>query len=244
MTLAKNSDLIVLFQDSFKLMAQHGIRRFVIAPLLINFLFFSLMLTISIHFFHQLQNWLIQLIPHWLHWLEWILWPLFLVFFFVIFIYTFNTFANIFAAPFNSLLSEKVEFYLTGNTLPAKNLKTQLLDLPRGMLRQCQVLLYYLPRAFCLLLLFFIPLVQVIAPFIWLLFSAWYLSLQYFDYPADNHQVSFTELKKILKTKRTSNLAFGIIVFILLSIPVINFICMPLAIIAATKIWAKELKIL
>ena len=56
--------------------------------------------------------------------------------------------------------------------------------------------LYFLLRAIPLLLLFFIPVVNIAAPFIWAAFGAWMLALQYLDYPLGNHGIDFSEQRR------------------------------------------------
>ena len=63
------------------------------------------------------------------------------------------------------------------------------------------------------------------------------MAIQYADYPFDNHKVSFAMMKKVLATKLGKNITFGMIVSFCTSIPVINFIIMPIAVCGATAAW-------
>ncbi len=88
----------------FRLLTKHGIKRFVIIPLIINIILFSTLMGGGFH----IVSYLVSFLPHWLHWLSWLLFPVVFATFSIVLIYTFTIAANIIGAPFNSLLSEKV----------------------------------------------------------------------------------------------------------------------------------------
>jgi CysZ protein len=85
-----------------------------------------------------------------------------------------------------------------------------------------------------LLILFVIPVVNVIAPLIWLVFSAWCVAVEYFGYPLENQGVLFPEQKQQLKTMRFDAVLFGGIVILGQSLPIFNVLISPTAVIAAT----------
>jgi CysZ protein len=226
--------------DGFRLITKPGIKRYVVIPLLINTGLFIGLFFVAKHFFHQLSIFIMGLLPPWLQWLHHILWIIFFIGFLLIILYTFVTIANIIAAPFNSLLAEKVKIYITGHTPEDKSFKDFINDIPRTIARQFAILGYFIPRAVVFLLLFFIPVAQIIAPFVWFLFNAWLMTLQYVDYPCDNERVSFADMRNMLEQKRMLSLSFGIGTLVLLMIPFLNFIVMPAAVAGATSFWLKE----
>jgi CysZ protein len=228
--------------DGVKLLTKPGIKKFVVMPLLLNILLFGGLLLLSSHYYHLLANWLNQHLPHWLAWLTWLLWLLFFAGFFIVFVYAFTTLSNLIAAPFNSLLSEKIEFYMTGEVQAGRSFSQNVADIPRVIFRQLGILWYYLPRALILLALFFIPVVQIVAAVFWFLFNAWFMTLQYVDYPADNHRVPLSTMRMKIKAKRLDSLGFGIGVLLLSMIPIVNFIVMPAAVAGATKLWVNKLR--
>ncbi|MBJ3815141.1 sulfate transporter CysZ [Shimwellia pseudoproteus] len=228
------------FSQGWKLIHQPGIRRFVILPLLINIL---LMGAAFWWLFTRLESWipsLLSLVPDWLQWLSYLLWPLAVISLFLIFGYFFSTIANWIAAPFNGLLAEQLEARLTGATPPDTGILDIMKDLPRIMKREWQKLTWYLPRAVVLLLLYFIPgLGQTLAPVIWFLFSAWMFSLQYADYPFDNHKVPFKTMRAALRERKMINMQFGTLVSLFTMIPVLNLFIMPVAVCGATAMWVE-----
>jgi CysZ protein len=224
----------------FRLIAQPGLRLFVIAPLAINILLFIGLFAVAKHFMVEFNAWFAHYLPHWLHWLSTVLWLLFFASFFLLLIYTFVTVANLVSAPFNSFLAEKVELHLTGKMLEPRSLLDNIKDIPRILGRQLSILGYYLPRALLLFILFFVPGVQAIAPLVWFAFHAWLMALTYIDYPTDNHRVSMPDTRAWLQQRRGHALGFGASVMVVTMIPIMNLLIIPAATAGATKFWLEE----
>ncbi|MEF1230495.1 sulfate transporter CysZ, partial [Vibrio fortis] len=159
------------------------------------------------------------------------------------FSYFFSTLANFIAAPFNGLLSEKVEELLTGKKVNDDGLMDVVKDTPRILAREWRKLVYTLPKAIGLFLLLLIPaLGQTVAPFLWFIFTAWMLAIQYADYPFDNHKISFDDMRSSLKQKQGKSYGFGALVSIFTTIPILNLIVVPVAVCGATAMWVSEHK--
>jgi CysZ protein len=224
------------FFRGMSLAIQPGTRRFVIFPLFINILLFGSAFGFVLS---QLGDWIngwIAALPSWLDWLSYLLWPLLAIATLVIFSYLFSTIANWIAAPFNGLLAEHLEAKLTGE--PATGLKDIIKDLPRIMNREWIKLKYYLPKALGLLILLWIPAIgQTVGPVLWFLFSAWMMTIQYADYPFDNHKVPFPTMRDALKVKRGKSLSFGSLVMLFTMTPILNLFVMPIAVCGATAMW-------
>ncbi|PQQ33324.1 sulfate transporter CysZ [Photorhabdus luminescens] len=236
--LPKNLSGFQYLMQGCKLITRPGIKRFVLLPLLANILF----LGGSFWWLYQkLENWIpwiVSKVPDWMQWLSYILWPMAVLSVLLIFTYLFSTIANFIAAPFNGLLAEKLEADLTGIPAPDTGVLALFKDVPRILKRELTKLCYYIPRALVLLLLYFIPVIgQTVAPVLWFIFSAWMLSIQYCDYPFDNHKVSFPTMRSALRQNKIINLQFGATVSILTMIPIVNLVIMPIAVCAATAMW-------
>ena len=201
---------------------------------------FAIVLWFGIQWFDQF---LLNVLPGWLAWAEFVLWPLFALSYFLVVFYLFALLMNVIAAPFNGLLAEKVEQYLRGEMISdeASSGSQLLTEIPRSIGNEIGKLVYFLLRSIPLLLLFVIPGVNVAAPFLWLLFSAWMLSLEYLDYPMSNHDIHFKTTRKLVGQQRLSCLSFGAMVTGLTMIPVINFIAMPAAVAGATVLYVETL---
>jgi CysZ protein len=222
----------------FILVKRPGIRRYVITPLLINILLFGGLIYAGYAQFSPFVDWLLSFLPSWLGFLEWILWALFTSFaaFFVFFVFT--PIANIISAPFNAIMSEKIEEMLTGKDINSGiDLITIIKD---SIISQLRKLLYIAIWSAGLLLISLIPVINLISPILWILFGSWLLALEYMDYPMGNHDLTFQQQKDRLKQRRGLALGFGGSVMVLTSIPIINFLVIPLATAGATAMWVEQ----
>lgn len=225
--------------EGFRLIAKPGIRQYVYIPLAINVLLFTALFFTARHYMIIFNHWFADFLPAWLHWLSLILWFLFFVSFFLVFVYAFVTVANILCAPFNSFLSEKVEFYLTGKIQEPRTLWQNIQDIPRIIGRQLGILGYFIPRGLLILVLLFIPVIQSFAAIIWFLFHAWLMTMTYLDYPTDNHRIPMPQVRTWMAERRGASLGFGIGVLITTMIPILNFLTIPAAVAGATKFWVE-----
>ena len=140
-------------------------------------------------------------IPDWLNFIRWILWPIIGITVSLISGYIFTSVALIIASPFNALLAEKAEELITGQAVNSlEGLGAAFLAVPRSIVRELLKLLYYVPMALLVLVISFVPGVGAVA---WLLLGAWMMSIQFVDYPMDNHQLSFTQVKAAVRSRAT-----------------------------------------
>ena len=239
-------------RDGFKLIKLRGVKRYVAIPALINIILFTGAIWYGYIKFDSLLE---QKLPNWLDWLEFLIWPLFFIAALVIVFFAFTLVANIFGAPFNGVLSQKIEDKIedeiesisTQNAHnPTKNSKTNYLDLLRGarigISNEFRKLFYIAIRAIPLLLIWLIPGINLFAPFIWFLFGSWLLAIEYLDYPMGNRDFTFKQQLTLIKQNRFICLGMGIGLMMMTIIPVLNFFAMPVGVAAATSLWAKHLK--
>ncbi|MBD1550847.1 sulfate transporter CysZ [Pseudomonas typographi] len=228
-------------RQGLSLIARPELRAFVILPLAINLVLFVALVYVAGHQFNLWVDQLMPALPAWLGFLSWLLWPLFVLLMLLMVFFTFTLVANVIAAPFNGFLAEKVEVVITGQDhFPAFSWGELLAMIPRTMSREMRKLGYYLPRALALLVLSFIPVANVVAPPLWLLFGVWMMAIQYIDYPADNHKMSWQDMLAWLRQKRWQSLSFGGIVYLALLVPLLNILIMPAAVAGATLFWVRE----
>ncbi|MCU7931947.1 MAG: sulfate transporter CysZ [Candidatus Thiodiazotropha sp. (ex Codakia rugifera)] len=225
------------------LITKPGLRPFVLIPLIINIIVFSLLIWLGIDQFEQLMDRFLPDDESWLAWLRWLLWPLFAIALLLTIFYTFTVIANLIAAPFNGLLAEKVELFL-GGEIPNQptNAKQIVKDVVPSLLSEMRKILYFLLRAIPLLILFLIPVLNIAAPFLWMAFSAWFLAIEYGDYPMANHNLVFKEQHRRLKQARLSSLSFGGGLTLMMMVPILNFVAMPAAVAGATLFWHERLR--
>jgi CysZ protein len=223
--------------EGVKLILKPELRRFVLIPFLINLLVFSGLIWLGVS---QFEGFMDRMLPQdsWLTVIRWLLWPLFALAAILVVFYTFTLVANLIASPFNALLAEKVEWHLTGNPPPRQDAFWK--TLPTVILSELHKLTYFLLRVIPLLILFLIPGLNLLAPVLWFLFGAWFLTLQYVDFPMGNHGIGFGAQREHFKGKRLAALSFGSGITLLMMIPLLNFIAMPAAVAGATAMWCRS----
>lgn len=228
--------------EGAKLLTHPRLRLFVIIPLAVNVVIFASLFGVSLAYISDSIDRWVAAMPDWLGFIEWIIWPLVGTVFALIAGYTFTALALIIASPFNSLLAEKAEELVTGRPVDAlEGLAAALKEVPRSIVRELAKLAYYLPMAAFVLILSFIPGINAMAPVFWFLLGAWMMSIQFVDYPMDNHQLSFGDVKEAVRSRRLSSMGFGGLVAVCTGIPVLNFFVVPAAVVGATLLWSREL---
>lgn len=245
----------------FTMLSQPGLRRFVLVPLSLNIVLFGSLIWLGFGWIDQTVESVLNWIPDWLGFLSWVIWPLLVLTLMMIVFYSFSAVANLIASPFNGLLSERAELQSqpsapnaatpesiqVTDSVALSNSSTivaVLASVPHSFGREFSKLGYFIPRAIGLLILSLIPGINIIAMPLWYIFSAWFLAIQYCDYPTDNHNISVPEMRKLLAQRRGSSMGFGSVTLLFTMIPFINLMVIPAAVIGATLFWVEELKAL
>ena len=223
---------------ALRLLFAPGVRVYVIIPLLVNLLLFGALIWYGYSRFVPLVEWMMSYVPDILDFIEWLIWLFFGTLAAITVFFTFTPVANIIAAPFNALMSEKIEIHLTGKAVSSEvSFARMAID---SILSQLRKLVYIGLWALGLFLVTLIPGINLIAPLLWVVFGSWLLSLEYFDYPMGNHDLVFAEQKRRLAERRGLSLGFGGVVMVMTSIPVVNFFAMPLAVAGSTLLWVEQ----
>jgi len=227
--------------SGFRMIFKPGARKFVIVPLMINTGLFSAAIYIISQY---VDSWLESLLPGWLAWLTWLIWPLFFVTILLLVFYSFTLVANLIAAPFNSLLAGRVEMNLTGQQ-PVNINAEKILSLAfarlavRSVGAEVHKIFYFLIWLIPLCAVTLTPVINIIAPFCWFVFATWSLTLEYTEYPLANRGLLFSEVRQYNRENRMRTLGLGTGIFILTSIPFVNFLAMPVAVAGATILTTK-----
>ncbi len=231
-------DAVTALARGTRLVYSPGLRRYVFAPIVVNLLVYGAMLRIVLaNFGGWLEGWM-ALVPGWLAWLEWLIWPLFVISLVVIIFFTFTLVTHLIAAPFYGFLAAKVELVVTGRP-PLDDrglLKTALDALGREMVK----LGYIVPRALLLFLVSWVPGVNIVAPLLWLAFSAWVMAIAYLDYPMDNNKVSFADMRWRLAARWWPTLSYGGLVTLITWVPLANLFLLPGAVAGAVLMWERH----
>jgi CysZ protein len=225
----------------FALIRQRGVRQYVLVPALINIALFSLALW---YIYSQADKGIaatVDWLPGWLDWMSWVLWALLSLLLLIVAFYSFTLVANFVGSPFNGRLSEKLEQRLIGYAPPSSGQVYTSAGIGNAVRSELVKLGYLISRSLPLLILSFIPGINILAPLLWLLFGAWMLALEYMDYPMGNHGILFEEQRRKLRQRPMLALGFGATVGVLTFIPFVNFLAMPVAVAGATQLWVRYL---
>lgn len=227
----------------FRLLFKPGIRVYVILPLFINVLVFAGFLWLGANQAQALIDWLLPTGDAW-YWalLRGVLWVVFALAALFVLYFGFTLVANLIGAPFNGLLAEKVEQHLTGRPASDGGLIKALRETVPSILSELRKFAYYLLWAIPLLVLFIVPVLNLAAPFLWTLFMAWMLSIEYGDYPMSNHGLRFKEARARLAQNRALAFGFGAMTLGATVVPLVNFLVMPAAVAGATAMWVERLR--
>ena len=228
------------FVTGWHLITRPGLRRFVIMPILLNIVLMIGLFWLFISQIGSMIDSIMAFVPDWLSWLSSILFIFSIGMILLLFYFAFTTLSGFIAAPFSGLLAEKVEKMLTNESLAETGMADFIKDIPRMLGREWQKLIYSLPKFIGLFLLSFIPLVgQTVIPVLTFLFTAWMMSIQYCDYPFDNHKISFHTMRFKLAENRSQSLTFGTFITLCTFAPLVNLVVIPVAVCGATAMWVE-----
>lgn len=222
------------------------LRLYMLVPLLINCVLFVVLTSALLSYFWSLYDSGTSLIPEWMRpWVQvfaWLAWLVIGALALIIYGYSFNVITNLIAAPFYGMLSEATQKLVSQSAPPPESLWRML---PRVFSRELSKLVYFLGRGLLVILLMLlislIPGIQIAAPLVGLAWSSWSMAIQYADYPADNHQLPFYQMRNRLWSRSQSSLGFGSAIMLCSVIPIVNIFAMPIAVVGGTLFWLEEL---
>jgi len=218
-------------REGLGLMFNSQLRKFIILPLLINALLYIGLFFLG---YFYLDSLIVYFIPDWLQWLTWLIYPLFFISFGVLGFFSFTLVANLIASPFYGDLSAKTLQLINPNAEQVVQ-HSFIAVIKAEIIRIMYLLRYLVP----LVLLLLIPVINLAAPLLWLVFTLWGISMEYFAYPLENEGVLFKEQRESLKTIRIGSFSFAGLILLGLMIPLLNIFVPPLAVISATIYRAK-----
>ena len=147
------------------------------------------------------------------------------------------------SAPFMNPVSEKIEVYLTGDTSPFHRRTSFSEQLWRGIRINGRNLFMELLLTIPILLLKFIPIVNIFSTILLFLIQAYYAGFGNMDYTLERH-FQYKESLQFVRKHRGLAIGNGIIFILFLLIPVIGVILvLPLSVTAASLITVQALKL-
>lgn len=223
------------FLEGFSLARHPGLRRYTLLPIGISLVVCVTGLYFAFDFLIDATNrWIVSL-PDWLSWLDLLLKPLLYLVGVLGGAWLFGFLAVLIASPFLGAFSLALERVRYGS---APQVESNIWsEIGMSLAREARKLLYHLPRLLLVFLITLIPVINLAAPLIWLLFGAWTMAVQFVDYPTENRQRPFQETLAKLKANRMAALAFGLLATGALMIPFLNFLLIPVAVAGGTVLW-------
>ena len=156
-------------------------------------------------------------------------------------------FGVLLGSPWYGQLSEELEQLRTGNRKSTEpfNLLAITRDLWRAILFELKKLALSLGIGLPLLLFHFVPGIgTAIASAGGLTLAATIVCLDFFDPPLERRRLSFRHKLSLIRRSFPASATFGLVSFVLVSIPLVNLIAMPICITAGTLFFCDRLLIL
>jgi CysZ protein len=220
------------------------LRPYVLLPLMLNI---GLFICLFVFGFSYITESIGPMIASWMpgwEWLASIVAVMVFVLVFTVFMpvlsMLFSIFGAMIIAPFCGLLADKTaRLHSPNHPFPEVPLSKMIAN---SIVREVRKLMYFIPRVIILLILSFIPVINIVMPLVWLIFGAWMLALQYADFAADNDGYSFNQTKDLLWQKKNHAIGMGIVIYFIALIPILNFIVIPVSVIAGTLLWIEQIR--
>ncbi len=188
-------------------------------------------------------GWLERLLPQGDAWywaaLSVLLLTLFAAVLLLVVVYTFTLVGNLILAPFNDLLSEKVERVYTGATLEEPfSLGALTRDMARSLKAELGRVLFYGAGFLALLSLNLVPGLGTAAYGVAVtLYTLFFLGWEYFDYSMERWRLTFGDKRKVAFRNGATFLGFGAGAALMLIIPLLNFVAIPVCVAGATLLF-------
>lgn len=231
------------FQAGRFLLQNPRLLRFIAIPFGINTGVFVAAAWFGLHFFNET---VVARIPQGEAWywllLYYLLWLLAVLLTMILVFFGFAVVGSLIASPFNDLLSERTEEVLTGQAPEEPfSFRGFLVDAVRTLIEESKKILVFLAGMGGLLLLNLLPvagtLLYGILSVLWTIF---FLVVEYTGYVAGRKRLKFSQQRQYLLGRKFLMLGFGCGLLLVLAIPFLQFLCIPLGVVGATRLWCEE----
>jgi len=213
--------------------------KFIIIPFLINVVILSLAVYWGLSFFNSVA---VNYIPQGEAWywavLSYFLWILAVLITMVLVFFGFTVTGAVIASPFNDLLSEKTEEILTGtpNDEPFV-FKVFIRDAMHTVLDESKKIFIFVILMLLLLPLNLLPGGSLPYSVLTILLTIFFLVVEYTGYVFYRKHLTFRDQRRFIFSEKFLMLGFGTGVMGILAIPFLQFFCIPLGVVGATRLW-------
>lgn len=226
---------------AIRLFRRHpGLLKYLAIPFLINLLVFSLTVYFGLDLFQGLLDTYAPSTEVWygiiLYYLAWTVAVLLTT---VVVFFSFTVVGNLIASPFNELLSERTEIYVSGP------LAEERFTLGRFWSEAAYAIGVEVKKiavfTACMLALFGINFIPGFGPLVYAVFAPlltlFFLVVEYMAFVLMRKHMTFAQQRRYIFRHPVLMSGFACGIFCLLAIPFIQFFCIPLAVIGATLLW-------
>lgn len=228
---------IKAYFGAFSLISKLKLWKYFAIPMLISFITALCFILVAYNFSGPIVDWISSIIPGWNNEIGWIS----KIFAFIIAIVILGIGLILYkhiimalSAPFMSPVSEKIEAHFTGNPPHSHRDTTFMQQLWRGIRINGRNLLMELLLTIPILLLKFIPIVNIFSTILLFLMQAYYAGFGNMDYTLERH-FQYKESVQFVRKNRGLAIGNGIVFILFLLIPVIGVILvLPLSVTAAS----------
>lgn len=224
--------------NGFRHLSHPALRAWVIWPILINLAVFAGLAWLLMGWLTGSIQGVMDGLPEWLNFLRWIIWLLAVLMMALVFGVSFTTLTLLIGAPFYVVLTRRSMTLVSVEPIPSANTSSTAIvqETASAVLRELSKIRRFIPWVLLALVISFIPVINVSAPIVWLLVNSWIFAFQFVDYPIDARQRPITETREWLAEHRAAALGFGAGVALCASVPFLNVVAFPAAIIGACQL--------
>jgi len=213
--------------------------KYIIVPFLINVTVLSAAVywglsffnSVVVHYIPQGESWYWLVLSYFL-WIVAVLMTMVLVFF------GFTVTGAIIASPFNDILSEKTEDILT--EIPNEEpfvFRIFLQDALQTIMDEAKKIIIFVILMLLLLPLNLIPGGTLPYSVLSVLLTIFFLVVEYTGYIFTRKHLTFRDQRIFIFSRKFLMLGFGLGVMCVLAIPFLQFFCIPLGVVGATRLW-------
>ncbi len=213
--------------------------RYIIVPFLINVVVLSLAVYWGFSFFNSV---VVHYIPQGDAWywviLSYFLWTVAVLITMVLVFFGFAVSGAIISSPFNDILSEKTEELLTG--IPSDEpfiFGVFLRDAMHTVVDETKKILIFVVLMALLLPLNLIPGGSLPYSILSVLLTVYFLVVEYTGYVFYRKHLTFKDQRRFISARKFLMLGFGTGIMGVLAVPFLQFFCIPLGVVGATRLW-------
>ncbi|WP_225897277.1 sulfate transporter CysZ [Desulfuromonas sp. AOP6] len=217
--------------------------KYVLIPFLINLVVFSGAVFLGLDFFGDIVARYVPSGEAW-YWafLTFFAWLIASIVTALLVFFSFTVVGNLLASPFNDLLSERTEEIVTGvGTAEPFSWRTFGGDAWRAIIVEGKKMSFFVIGMLALLLLNLIPVLgQLLYSVAAILFTLFFLTVEYLGYVLSRKRLSFAQQRRYVFGQISLHLGFAVGVLCLLAIPLMQLLCIPLAVVGATRLYCEK----